>query len=259
MIGPTALIVVLWFVCGYYFFTKSRYFQFRSQQVSGQHLLFSAVLWGIPFLVIARLVCWGVAELRPGIYYAWHGVFPIAFLGTALSAIVLAICVTHGLNLRLDQEPWLAYWVQKHGTELEQLILQIYLEEDLVLLTLDTGKVYVGQIASAHLLRRPMAYLELLTMASGYRKEDTHEVIFQFDYEEAYSEAPDLEELAKRRLLIPIDRIVTASFFDPGFHQRVKASATEQHEHGDSEQQVADLKSTLIRYGVEWLLGPKKH
>ena len=91
-----------------------------------------------------------------------------------------------------------------------------------VMLTLDTGKLYVGWIVR---IPNPVEYrkaVRILPMLSGYRDKDTHDVVFTQNYYDILEDMSDgvidaLKhlEIDDFEVVLPYERIISSHLFDP--------------------------------------------
>lgn len=89
------------------------------------------------------------------------------------------------------------------------------LVSELVMLSMDNEKVYVGiLIEASDDPNESSRFLKLAPIMSGYRKEPEKRVVFNTDYVGAGNE-PD----QRRDMLISVQKVVTIAQFDPALHQ----------------------------------------
>lgn len=97
----------------------------------------------------------------------------------------------------------------------EAHILQAMRDNLRVMVTLDSGKVYMGMVESIR-RRADAKWLALLPISGGYR-DGEKKLHFTTDYLDALANGV----LDKREMLItlPVDKIVSLQFFDAGFYE----------------------------------------
>ena len=97
----------------------------------------------------------------------------------------------------------------------EAHILQAMRENLRVMVTLDSGKVYIGMVESIR-RRADAKWLALLPIYGGYR-DGEKKLRFTTDYFDALANGV----LDKREMLVtmPVDKISSLQFFDAGFHE----------------------------------------
>ena len=124
-------------------------------------------------------------------------------------AIVLLTELTNALFFN-DKIKYKASAIAKVGNELEILLTKSALNLGLLQFTLDSDKFYIGTVVE---LPTPSKadYTVILPMFSGYRDEEKG-LVFTTNYFPVFLKGQeDSKDLA---LVIPTDRIVTASHFD---------------------------------------------
>lgn len=97
----------------------------------------------------------------------WHGWFPFSFAQTL--ALIGLPCVGFALNTRCDKQKAYEFAVARSGDTLEVFFEQAYQEESLILLSLHSGRVYVGMIKDSI---RPLAgrrHVKIVPFLSGFR------------------------------------------------------------------------------------------
>lgn len=107
------------------------------------------------------------------------------------------------------------------NNDFEKLVARSVYTNLPMLLTLRTGKVYVGWAVRAPNPVQDRRAVRILPLVSGYRREETHEVIFTTDYYDILAKVdspdiPDLDhlELGDFEVVIPSDQICSAHLFD---------------------------------------------
>ena len=98
-------------------------------------------------------------------------------------------------------------------------ILQAMRDSLQVMVTLDSGKVYMGMVESIR-RRADAKWLALVPLSGGYR-DGEKKLRFTTDYFDALANGV----LDKREMLVtmPVDKIASLQFFDAGFHEYDKA------------------------------------
>jgi len=95
----------------------------------------------------------------------------------------------------------------------------------LALVTLTSGKVYIGVLVEATQdPNESQRFIKLTPITSGYRKTDTLQLVLNTNYME---DVKDAKSWPKRDLLIPVNQISTLAAFDTVLHNRfVQAGIT---------------------------------
>jgi hypothetical protein len=238
--------IVLAVVGGYIFSSQFRITQLRIAQAAGYELAFLSIIFAYAFFQLSCLALYpffspgwtlrGLMELWANpienrLYLAVFAdlvgslqLFKENLLPPSIAAFFLGATLWHPAN-KVVSKRWkeveiLAYLVTRYGSELDKLLLNAIFTRRQVQITLDNGKVYAGKVVQLPRLKRmdrdPSLGLTLVVNRSGYRDERTHKLRFTTDYQWMRLDAPaeDLETF------IPLNRIVSATFFDPDLYQR---------------------------------------
>jgi len=146
-------------------------------------------------------------------------------LGTLIATIPAGWLVASGVNRYTDGRDIKKREIDEYGDELEGMITRAvygtYARPQLYMLTLSTGKVYIGVVASGVDPYLERTHLTLLKFGSGYRTpeqkieiETTYaEVLDGIGQEE--SEVPSHIKASDLEVVVPKSEIVQMSKFDP--------------------------------------------
>jgi hypothetical protein len=111
-----------------------------------------------------------------------------------------------------------------YGSPLEQLLLKALKEKKYVMVTLSSGKVYIGRVASG-LAPEDDRSFELLPIKSGYREADKHRLEITTHYDEAYQkifegEGDPFEVVADFGVVVPVKDVISATLFRGDIYQK---------------------------------------
>ena len=254
MLDSSLFTLLVGFLSGYLLLTRSWRFSFRYLRLSGNRSLFEAILWSLPFLAMARISCFWLSREWPPLYGHWHRLFPIPWLGTTVLAIALSCVAVLASNrqwrwLGDDREESFALAVGRFGSELEKLILDSVWQEELLQVTLENRKVYVGRALFPITEDRVLSHIELIPLLSGHRDPTDLRLVIDTDYFAAYEilleteqdgegrlwleEEPggmSLENLEDLRIIIPVSRMLSISSFNEELFQLTYADSTQEAE-----------------------------
>ena len=105
-------------------------------------------------------------------------------------------------------------------SDFERLLVRAMFRDMPVMLTLESGKLYVGWVIRALNPRDVIKEVRILPMLSGYRDSETHQVEFTTNYFEVLetisAPTPDLDHMEPGdfEVVIPCDRIMFTHLFD---------------------------------------------
>lgn len=108
-------------IAGFWFSSRSHLLSYTTSTLGKEAVLLHAALWGLAFLVAARIGVWLLMQTDVGadLAAALHAVAPFPFVGTALSALCLAFAATALLNHMVP--PLLAASCCYHGMRFDAL------------------------------------------------------------------------------------------------------------------------------------------
>jgi len=171
----------------------------------------------VAFVVTRIVILW-----KPGLYDWWRQLVPFGYTGTSLLAFALAALTWMPLNRSVsDRDTEQGKAVEQWGDYLERLLNRSLKETKQVSLTLRTGKVYIGFVTSNFDPAYERRYIQLLPVLSGYRDDETKDLVITRDYARAYQRMIDedsaylLTIADEFQLVIPTAEIVSANHFDP--------------------------------------------
>ena len=211
---------------GYLFITLWNRTRFQTKRHSGHRLLFHSAFFGVVFLLLAFLFSRGLTLMFPRAASWWHSRVPFSYAGTSLLAL------TFGSVLWIPLNRWISLVkkeakraIEEANDYLEMLLLQAIEETKMVMLSLKSGKVYIGLIIRNFDPAYDRKYVAVLPMRSGFRQEDLT-VKFTTDYAQVYQQIVDQKVDVVDddfQIVVPVSEIESAHLFSPNayklFHQ----------------------------------------
>lgn len=223
-------VLLLPLLGGFLFFRITHYFRFSAQRLDGYRLLFEAAIAGTCLAVLARLVNI-VFELILGaniVDAAWSFFAPFTFSGTSALALILGPVVALIWNFFVSKEEAKQTEIRKHGNAFTQLLLRAQKEKQLLSITLDNRKWYIGWVTESPNLDPQELYFRLLPYRSGYRDKDTLRTVYTTFYDGALSEgAFNQNDLI---ITLPLKDVKTANLFDEDLYNDYFAELPEPNE-----------------------------
>lgn len=114
--------------------------------------------------------------------------------------------------------------------ELDKMIFNNASDQELVMLSMNNGKVYIGIVTSLRVNNEP--FIRMLPFGSGYRSNETHRVNLTTDYTSAYESflrmyrgndnklSEHIDEYGNDiAIVLPLDKVDKASPFSPELYQ----------------------------------------
>ena len=230
-------VLILPLLGGYFFVTHWNCTRFVARRSTGERLLFYSAAAGVVFLVIAFVITRLLLIYFPGLDRQWHDFVGFEYAGTSLLALTMGVSVWWPLNELCFERPKEAIRVLTSWNNfLELLLYKAQDDPKLVLLTLSNRKVYIGAIVSSFDPVNDRKYIEFLPMRSGYRTEDSLEMVLTTDYTDVYAmmirDDPRVSTkgIEDFRIVIPVAEVVTVSYFDPKIYEMFNPSDAEEVE-----------------------------
>ena len=263
---------------GYFFLVtlnRSRAIVIRQ---SSYHLFFRSALAGLVLFLLARVMVIILVFLYPDSVTAWDSIegrfVPAAygsFAGTASLALLLGVCGSLLINYSSEpvegrepdwgSEEFENYRViEKRGDGIERTVAYAFRYEELLSVTMVTGKYYIGIVSQTPDPSQEYNTLELVPVSSGYRDPVTKAMVETDNYsdvlaslstsgdgkedgmdEEAAAEGDEVveeEEEAVGRdysVVLPLQQIVSMRLFYRDVFERFQAQ-------GETEEGPADLE-----------------
>lgn len=199
---------------GFLFFHLTHYFRFSAQRLDGYRLLLQAAIAGTCLAVIARVIIELLQMTGTGVAFqhVWERFAPFAFSGSSALALGLGPVLALIWNLFVDKERAKDIEIGKHGNAFTQLLLRAQKEKQLVSITLDNRKWYVGWITESPNLDPQELYFRILPYKSGYRDTEDLRTVYTTFYEGALSEAATGH--ADLVITLPLRDVKTANLFN---------------------------------------------
>ena len=198
---------------GFLFFHITHYFRFGAQRLDGYRLLLQAAVAGTCLAVISRSFI-ELLELTPfGAIAArgWSRFSPFPFSASSALALALGPLLALFWNLFESKEQAKDVEIRRHGNALTKLLHRAQKESELISVTLDNRKWYVGWVAESPNLDPQELYFQLLPFLSGYRDKDNLRTFRTVSYESALEEASvNPQELV---ITLPLKDVKIANLF----------------------------------------------
>ena len=203
--------VALALACGY-ILHEIRIWRWQFREYAGHILYFRVLVFGLAWLLLCEMLLTiylgetSRSETVTPLHSFLSMIFPLA-----LALIVFGIAQYISSHIKPDRENKMHLRMLKKSEMLfESHIMQATITGIPVMVTMDSGKVYIGSVIA---IRKNAKWLSLIPMRSGYRDEksklvlDTNYLPF---HEKAARDHPEL----KFDVTLPVDKIASLQFFD---------------------------------------------
>ncbi len=213
-------LLILPLLGGFLFLRTSNYHTIKFQRFENYRLIFEAAVYGFGLAAMARVFVWALhwCEIFPMLESFLRELAPFSFIGTAVTAFLLGPVVAFLLNLTLDEVSAKDLAIEQAGDNLLALTVDAMDQNDAIMLTLDTRKVYIGYVWESPNLKTAMSNVMLLPAMSGYRDATDMTLKLTTDYISIWRG----NKLAARDfvLVIPTASIKSACIFDLALYQK---------------------------------------
>ena len=166
--------------------------RYWSQRAGGYKLVYAASVAGGLFLLLAHFLILGLRAVTPfqQVLGWWYGAVPVdQYSAQAVLGFLLGVTLWWPLNLLRFPIPALRVHevvrrqILQSGDPLEITLFRHLGTQELLSITLRSGKVYVGRVVASINPARRVESVRLSLVRSGYRDELTHELTLNVDYE----------------------------------------------------------------------------
>ncbi len=154
---------------------------------------------------------------------------PFPYSATSLLAFVIGALAWWPLNKGLSKYPQEARRaIDRWNDFFEILLSRALTEAKLVSITLKSRKVYIGFVTASFDPANERKYIVLLPMHSGYREEETLDLVIQTNYAPVYAKIIQednrvaLAGIGDFRLVIPVAEVQSLNLFDPTAYAHFK-------------------------------------
>ncbi|MBV6647288.1 MAG: hypothetical protein KI790_17650 [Cyclobacteriaceae bacterium] len=212
---------------GYYILTRFIPLRYKQQRLDRQRLVFGSVLLGLLSISLTFACRYLISIYNLQVIDTLYRYVPIKipFLGTTIASLVLTIIWVELMNVAIfrNREVWVRRAIKSVGNEFELLLVHAVEESKLVEFTLENNKFYIGWIKELP-IPSISSYIRIYPYVSGYRDEHK-QFNFTTDYSSVYAGYIEREEIQNIDeldvdLIIPISRIMSASYFDLEMFER---------------------------------------
>ncbi len=177
-------LVLLPLLGGFWFITKYYPTKFITIQLSRERLIFYSATAAVGLAVLAWLIALIAGQLIPNTIGLVAQIMPkVPYTGTALVAFVLGPVLAFALNQRVDEGETNYSAIMKYGDSLEKTIAKASYFDEVLMFSLNSGKVYIGIVIDAPSdLAGTTQWLTIVPYFSGYRDHTTKKVTITTEY-----------------------------------------------------------------------------
>lgn len=206
---------------GYWFLTHLHYTRYRAVRDSGYHLLFRSAFVGVVLFLCAQGVILGLDKFLPSVSGWWQPYVPEPYSDAAILSVLLGFVLPWVGNRFFNEERAAQKVAQDSGDFVELLIVDAIESQQLVEVSLQSGKSYIGLALASGIGQDNDADIIIVPVASGYRDQKTRELEITTYYSPVIDEVLEKWDLNYEdfRIVIPMSQIVSVRLFFPEAHE----------------------------------------
>ncbi len=212
---------------GYWLLTRLNLTRFRATRAWGYRVLFQSALAGVVLYIAAHSAVTLMQNHLPRFSRLAENLqsyLPGDYTDKVVLSIALGFVIPLLLNLLFRAKPAARAAAKIHGDFIELLISDAVDGQELIEVTLESGKCYIGIAVESGIESYSEGHgdLSLIPMASGYRDNNTRELVITTDYASVINQSfedPEDLELEDFRVVVPMERIQSARLFRPEVYE----------------------------------------
>lgn len=203
-------------LAGYLLLNRFNGTRYSLPRETGYHVVFQSAIAGVVLFVIARVLVVLANAVAPAMAAAWNTLVPLDHSGTAAGTFVLAAVLPWILNRlsRFDRFKAQQRAAEAAGDQIGLIIDQAMLKGRFVELSLASGKSYVGSPVQGTFGHRDGGDVVLIPIASGYRHNDTRDLVITTNYAPAIENQLSDLPLDELKVAFPMRDVASARLFD---------------------------------------------
>ena len=272
--ADSSIVLILAVVGGYAFTLNYFPTQQRTLRSTGYALFYRSVFWGYVFFHASCLVLFIIRE-NGGLGHAWYfwtnkenltaeiEFFAVLsdsiassqdnLIAPSLLALWMGLLISFPLNAIVTKK-LKANIIAKSSSQLERILTSSLVNRQMLLITLDSGKVYAGWVIKTPDVgdnnSDPGSGFKLLAFRSGYRCTETQAVVFTTDYEWLFDEDQSVS-VDQLSTFVPLNRVVAITNFDPDlFDEFAKQSTKAIAKQPEKKHQVEVSIAKRVKVNV---------
>ncbi|MCS0080807.1 hypothetical protein WL057_17715 [Vibrio alginolyticus] len=168
-----------------------------------------------------KMLVWGILTLA------------FAYIAAFLKSLKYSLSSRNGFSLLLDivRNNPLEYFV----VDAALTFVDDDQDSKVVCVTLSSGKVYIGFcIGGNNVTQGSLEHIEIIPIRSGFRENETQNLVIVNDYEEYFLEqGADIEEFV---VVLPTSEVVSYQYFDLAAYEAIQPVSESQQETADYTQ-----------------------
>lgn len=205
-------------LAGYILQTRVHPYRYRTLRESGQHVVFRSAVAGIILLFPAQLLVDLVEEFNSTPVTYINCLFGSDYTAAALLSFLLALAFWPICNALTDRDRAAIRAASEHGDLKGVFITEAIVVGEPVEVSLNTGKVYIGQIVQSGIGMSSEFDFMITPIYSGYRDRETNELTITQFYHHLIRRMKK-HDREDSRIGISISDVVSVRFFYPELYR----------------------------------------
>ena len=207
------ILMIMPLVGGYWFLSNCNFTKYKAYSYTGYRLFLGSAFFGIFFLFIANFMVSAIPLLN-SFDLMFARFIPIGFSLESTLAMLIGIVSPTIFNPLINKHKAAHRSAADRGNFLQTRIYEANFKGQLVELAMQNGEVYIGFIKILGGLDNE--FVELIPFASGYRDEETKNLVIARDYSEILSKMEEKDIFPMDlSITLKMSEIVTTQLFYP--------------------------------------------
>ncbi len=208
-------------IAAFWFLTHWNRTRYRVARESGYRLVFESASYGVLFTAGGHVVILLLNRWCPQMGVMLKSLALFGDTGPATLSVLFGFVGPLVLNLFSDKDETVVETAKQMGLRIELLFAESMERRQPVELSLKSRKSYIGYVLE--IIDPGQPDVEIIPLASGYRREDTQELEITTHYAPVlreFVESDELEHFTGFRVVIRMSEIVSARLFDLDVYER---------------------------------------
>jgi hypothetical protein len=218
MIAYSYVFILLTLASGYTSLKLSHITKYRIIKYSGQELFFSSAVVGMAIFLLGYVTCKLITKICTPLFIWYSSFYADTSIMYAVSGWIISFpLIFLFVNNIFKNDYSITKYIEEQNDGLERILKISELYAKPILVTLSSGKIYIGLVSQSFFSPIENKSFTILPLFSGYRDSQTQELQIMnkyIDYITQFTDIEDENEINNFIIALPIDAIVSASIFN---------------------------------------------
>ena len=221
-------------LAGYWLLTHLYCTRYQIERDSGYHVLFKSGIGGTILFGFAYLVMRIVNHWFPQVATTWESYVPIPYSDSLVLTGFLALALPVVANRFWNEETSARASARRSGDLIELLISESIEDQNLVEISLKTGKSYIGLGLESGIGGHGDSDIAVVPLASGYRDNDTQELVVTTNYADVIDQSRESASVPFEdfRVVVPKQEITSVRLFYAEAYELFQGASTTEDRDG---------------------------